>query len=77
MEQQQTFGARVKWAREAMKLSKVALAKRVRCAETEIRQIESGRTLSPNVHLALRLAEVLNEDPFTLVLGIDSPIIPW
>jgi transcriptional regulator with XRE-family HTH domain len=75
--QHDTFGARVKRAREQLGLTKSRLAERAGCTEAEVRQIESGRTARPNVHTVLRLAEALNEDPFRLVFGTDSPIIPW
>jgi transcriptional regulator with XRE-family HTH domain len=59
------FGNRLHEIREDKGLTRRSLAKRVGVSVETLRKIEEGLTQSPRVHLAQKLADVLN-------VGIDS-----
>lgn len=50
-------------------LTIAALADACRASEGAPRQIESGKVKSPSLHLGLRIARILDVDPYWLAFG--------
>lgn len=70
VERVETFGERLRRLRTAGALSCSDLAYRVGVTEGAIRQIETGRTKSASFAIGLKLAKVLDVDPWMLATGI-------
>jgi transcriptional regulator with XRE-family HTH domain len=66
----ENFGERLRRFRTASRLSTSDLAFRIGVTEGAIRQLESGRTKSPSFSIGLKLAEVLDVDPWLLSTGV-------
>ena len=69
------IGERLKWAREALDLSRVQLADEVGVDWTMIRHIENG-TRVPSIFLALALIHVLDISPQYLLWGVLEGVEP-
>lgn len=66
----ETFAERLRGLRTARSLSTSDLAYRIGVTEGAIRQMESGRTKSAGFTIGLKLAEVLEVDPWFLATGV-------
>lgn len=65
----ESFGERLRRLRKERALTVAALAKMVGVTDSAIRQIESGESKSASFAVGLRLAQVLEVDPFVLAFG--------
>jgi transcriptional regulator with XRE-family HTH domain len=65
----ETMGERVEAARKARGLSVADVALRVGKSESAIRHIENGTTREPGCYVFLKIARMLNADPFHLAFG--------
>jgi transcriptional regulator with XRE-family HTH domain len=65
----ETFGQRLRRLRAARGISCSELAYRVGVTEGAIRQIETGQTKNPSFVIGLRIADVLQVDPWELAVG--------
>jgi transcriptional regulator with XRE-family HTH domain len=68
----QTLSSRLKRMREERGYTIAALADACGISEGAIRQIETGNVKSPSLHVGLRIAKVLDVDPFWLATGDDG-----
>ncbi len=69
-----TLGGRLKWLREARKMTQVQLAAKVGITQASISEIERGRSHAPSAPNLLRLAAALEASPLWLVSGEGDPV---
>ena len=68
----ETFGDRIRTAREEKRLSVGELAPRVGITESALRKIESGETGQPRYNVGIKLAYALDLNPLYLAFGDES-----
>ncbi len=69
----ETFAERLQRLRVGRRLNCTQLAHAVGITEGAVRQMESGQTKRPSFLLGLRLADVLDVDPWYLATGRQRP----
>lgn len=70
----ETFGERLQRLRLAQRLNCTQLAHALGITEGAVRQMESGQTKRPSFLVGLRLADVLEVDPWYLATGRQRPV---